>query len=113
MPLVSQHNYMVNSFAEDITNLAGGYSDRETNLNRRGNFLLTLFIVLAGTVDCRVRQDTRGLTQYCLLHYCPAKEEVSAGAAVVGVTNSILIGLEIHSIGRNFMPGTVVLVKSL
>ena len=32
-----------------------------------GNFLLTVFIVLAGTVDCRVRQDTRGLTQYWLL----------------------------------------------
>lgn len=49
----------------------------------------------------------------CLLHYCPAKEEVSAGAAVVGVTNNVLIGLEIYSIGRNFMLGTVVLVKSL
>lgn len=38
---------------------------------------------------------------------------MSAGAAVVGVTNNVLIGLEIHSIGGNFMPGTVVLVKSL
>lgn len=62
MPLVSQHNYMVNSFVEDITALAGGYRDRETNLNRWGNFLLTVFIVLAGAVDCGVRQDTRGLT---------------------------------------------------
>lgn len=50
MPLVTQHNYMVNSVVEDITVLAGEYSDRETNLNRWGNFLLTVFIVLDGAV---------------------------------------------------------------
>lgn len=41
-------HYMVHSVAEDITTLAGGYTD--TNLNRLGNFLLAVFIVLDGAV---------------------------------------------------------------
>lgn len=43
-------HYMVHSVAEDITTLAGGYSNTDTNLNRLGNFLLAVFIVLDGAV---------------------------------------------------------------